>query len=92
MAKFTAYQIKKWNHTKPYDPTKDADFVIGNIPQVQVPVRPVDYKGDKFLSRLKFAWGAFTGKYDVVEWREDNSLAVNDYTIQKTLREMKKRK
>lgn len=92
MAKFTAYELKNWNHCKDFDPTKDATDVIGKIPQVKVPVRSPAFKGDGFITRIILAYGVFTGKYDAIEWREDNTRAVNDFDIKKKIHEMKSRK
>ena len=88
MARFTAYQIKNWNHTRSFDLTKDASDVIGKIPQINLPVRSDHYKSDSFLIRFKLAWKVFKGEYDAVEWRDDNQKAINDYDI-KSLKQLK---
>lgn len=30
--------------------------------------RPINYRVDTYLQRLRFAWGVLIGKYDAVRW------------------------
>lgn len=56
--KHTAQEIKDW------------DVLCKTEEGGWVPCRPLNYKYESKLSRLKWAWGVLIGKYDVVEWTE----------------------
>lgn len=59
MSKMTAREIRQWDC--------DVKTEIGWLP-----ARPVNYKVDSMLERLKFAWGVLIGKYDALDWEQNN--------------------
>lgn len=59
MAKCTAQEIKNTSVT------------TENKKGQWVPVRSESHTVDSFLYRVKLAWGVFTGKYDALDWQED---------------------
>lgn len=39
---------------------------------VWIKCRPDNWKYESFTSKLKQAWGVLTGKYDVIDWGDQN--------------------
>lgn len=38
-----------------------------------IPARPINYRADSIRERIRYAWGVLVGKYDALNW-EDQDL------------------
>jgi hypothetical protein len=57
MAKYTAREIKTWE--------------VARGPDYR-PARPLNYQLDGLKRRLKLAWAVFIGRYDALDWEDDD--------------------
>lgn len=57
--RYTADEIKNW----------ETDFYSEDKNR-WLPARPENYKFASIQQRIKFAWGVFTGKFDVLDWQD----------------------